>query len=284
MFPVSGLTTRAFQNFQASSTVRQTTVAEVEPTPNLVAQIIKSGAPKPHATVSNSMVAAVDSYTPPPGRNMAHYLTMDVAKAGNSVTSVVDALQRYLNVRPRREPMADPKDVASNDTFPTMIMDEVKAWSDNLPYQFSVNGVVQSQSQPNFYAQGGYLNVRIVGPGVSTVVTPATEGEPNVLFGPLATKGMYYPPAFAAQLAMSRISDMYNPANKMDVFTVGPENQRDVNTTLSEVAETLSAIGRGSELATPEGNLRAGILRFSTLTGYGRAPELFNTALAGRLG
>ncbi|MDR2456511.1 MAG: hypothetical protein LBE49_07970, partial [Deltaproteobacteria bacterium] len=137
------ITTRpneSFRPIQIASTVRATSVEAIDPVPNLVSQIIKSGSPKPHATISNAMVARVDSYTPPPGHNMAHYLALDVRKAGNGMTGVADAMQRYLDVSPTRKPGGDPKNMASLDSYPTLVIDEDQQWGPPHPYQFSVNG------------------------------------------------------------------------------------------------------------------------------------------------
>ncbi|MDR1080483.1 MAG: hypothetical protein LBQ79_05885 [Deltaproteobacteria bacterium] len=269
------------ESYQAAVTAREASVAVVDGAPNVVAQIIKSGAPKPHATVSNSMVAQVDEYTPPPGRNMRHYLALDVDKAGRSSTTVVDALQRFFNVRPRREPIADPKDIASTDSFPTLIMDEAQAYASEFPYQFSVNGVPQRQHSPNFFARGGALKIRIVGPGLSTVHTPETAGEPGMKVGPFAEGTNYYPPAYAAQLTMKDIQDRLDPANRMETFTVGPINVEDPNSTLARVANSLQPlraalfgpleIGASTSPAYAAGS-RAGY--WSGAAGVGGAPIL----------
>ncbi|MDR2612018.1 MAG: hypothetical protein LBG06_04000 [Deltaproteobacteria bacterium] len=267
--------------YQAAVTARQASVAVVDGAPNVVAQIIKAGAPKPHATVSNSMVAAVDEYTPPPGRNLRHYLALDVDKAGRNPTTVVDALQRYFNVRPRREPMADPKDIASTDSFPTLAMDEAAAYARNFPYQFSVNGVPQKQYSPNFYARGGALKIRILGPGVTTVHTPETSGEPGLKVGPFAEKGNYYPPAYAAQLTMDDILERLDPAIRIDTFTVGPVNVDDPNTTLARVAASLQPVRAAlfgplevgaSTVPAYAAGTRAGY--YSGASGYAGAPML----------
>jgi hypothetical protein len=271
----------SFEAYQAAVTAREASVAVVDGSPNVVAQIIKAGAPKPHATVSNSMVAAVDEYTPPPGRNMRHYLALDVDKAGRSVTTVVDALQRYFNVTPRREPIADPKDIASTDSFPTLVMDEAAAYADNFPYQFSVNGVPEQQHTPHFFARGGHLKIRILGPGTSTVHTPETAGEPGIKVGPFAESGNYYPPAFAAQLTMDDIQERLDPANAMETFAVGPVNVEDPNSTLARVANSLQPlraalfgpleIGASTSPAYAAG-ARAGY--YSGASGIGGAPLL----------
>jgi hypothetical protein len=272
-------------NYEASNYVRQAAVALTEGGPNTVAQIIKSGAPKPHATISDTMVAAVDKYTPPPGRNMRHYLALDVDKAGRNPTTVVDALQRYFNVRPRREPIADPQDIASTDSYPTLIMDEAQNRAEQqFPYRFSINGVVQNQIQPSFYARGGALKVRVLGPGVTSVQTPPTVGEPSIEVGPLATKGRYYPPAFAAQMTMDYIRQLNDPSQRMDVIYTGANPNRGVNDTLSSVAQTLAPL-RNSLANIAQTSITSGMPgnANAALNTYASTPRLFQNAVASGL-
>ncbi|MDR3154032.1 MAG: hypothetical protein LBW85_07140 [Deltaproteobacteria bacterium] len=268
--------------YQGAVTARQASVAVTDGAPNVVAQIMEAGAPKPHATVTNTMVAMVDRFTPPPGRNMRQYLALEVDKAGRSSTTVVDALQRYFNVRPRREPFADPKDIASTDSFPTLIMDEAAAYARNFPYQFSVNGIPVRQQTPDFYSRGGALKIRILGPGVSTVETPETSGEPGLKVGPFAEGTNYYPPAYAAQLAMQDIQERLHPDNRMETYTVGPPaSLDDPGSALARVMNSLQPVraalfgplepGAATAPAYAAGS-RAG--SYSGATGYAGAPLL----------
>ncbi|MDR2422087.1 MAG: hypothetical protein LBE01_01770 [Deltaproteobacteria bacterium] len=268
-------------SLQAASTIRQAFVEEVAGAPNVASQILRSGAPKPHATVSNSMVAAVDQYTPPPGRNMAHYLSLDVDKAGNGSTSIADALQRYMDVKPRREAEADPRDMAATDAYPTLVMDEDQAWAESLPYQFSLNGVTQKQIQPVFYTASGSLRARILGEGVSTIATPATEPDPSIPVGPSANRTMYYPPEAAAQLAMSRIFDMYYPDG---VPAMAPEADGDAgaNGSYKDVAETLADTRQLSQSGEGE-NVRTALNRYIGLNALGQTNRLYVTSLTGRM-
>ncbi|MDR2141990.1 MAG: hypothetical protein LBR11_09425 [Deltaproteobacteria bacterium] len=278
---VNNVPKEATKTYQAASTVRQAFVEQVEGAPNVVAQILRTGAPKPHATVSNAMVAAVDDFTPPPGRNMAHYLTLDVDKAGNGSTSVADALQRYLDVKPRREAEADPRDMAATDAYPTLVMDEDAAWAESLPYQFSLNGITQKQIQPIFYAVGGAVRARIQGVGISTITTPETEPEPSIPVGPSAFRGMYYPPEAAAQLAMDRIFDMYYPQG---VPAIAPKADGDTGASgsIKDVAETLADTRSLSQSGEGE-NIRTALNRYIGLNMVGQTNRLYPTALTGRM-
>ena len=280
MNPVASRSDDSFRPLQVAGTIRQTTVAVVQPTPNVVSSIIESGSPKPHATVSNPMVAQVDSYTPPPGRNMAHYLAIDVDKAGDSRASVADAMQRYLNVAPTRKPGGAPRDIASLDSPPSLIMAEDAAWSEPHPYKFSVNGVVQRQVQPTFYTQGGSTRVRVVGPVVAAIQTPATEGVEPLQVGPMPA-GAYYPPALAAQLSMRRLTDLYDESGKMEVQTVGPELNPGPNETLPKVAATLAPMREALGARISE-SVKSGMSHFANLGIYSQSPQLYLTALAAR--
>ncbi|MDR1487328.1 MAG: hypothetical protein LBT62_04975 [Deltaproteobacteria bacterium] len=281
MNPVSIRPQEAFLPLQVAGTIRQTSVAAVEPTPNVASSIIASGSPKPHATVSNAMVAMVDSYTPRPGRNLAHYLAIDVDKAGNDHTSVADALQRYLNVRPTRKPSGDPKDIASNDSYPTLIIDEAQEWTDPMPYKFSVNGVIQNQNQPTFFTLGGSIRIRVTSPGVTTITTPATQGGTVLQAGPIPP-GAYYPPEVAAQLSMRRLTDMFDASNDYQPLPIGgQDSDADLNETLGAVATTLAAMKYDVGPAISQ-NVRSGLNQFSNAGIYRDAPQLYLTAIASK--
>ncbi|MDR1872765.1 MAG: hypothetical protein LBS60_12740 [Deltaproteobacteria bacterium] len=277
---VNNVPSDSTKNFQAAATVRESFVERVDGAPNVVAQILRSGAPKPHATVSNAMVAAVDQYTPPPGRNMAHYLILDVDKAGNGSTSIADALQRYLDVKPRREAEADPRDMAATDAYPTLVMDEDTAWANSLPYQFSLNGITQKQIQPVFFAASGYLRGRIQGPGISTITTPATEPEP-VISGPSAVRSLYYPPEAAAQLSMNRIFDMYYP-NGVPSFPPAGDGDSGSNGSIKDVSETMADTRQLSQSGEGE-NLRTALNRYIGLNMVGQTNRVYPTSLTGRM-
>jgi hypothetical protein len=225
------------------------------------------------------MVASVDSYVPPPGRNMAHYLTLDVDKAGHDNVSIADALQRYLNVRPTRKPGGDPRDIGSLDSFPTLVIDEDQAWADPLPYKFSVNGVVQRQSQPTFFARGGALRLRVIGRGVSTVSTPATEPKPPLAAGP--PPGSYYPPEVAAQMAMRRLTDMFDDSGQRPPLSVGPDLVRTPNDVLEAAAQTLAVMNAPPAGPPISRNVRSGLNYFSNINIYNSSPQLYLTAVAG---
>jgi hypothetical protein len=266
----------SFKPLQVAGTIRQTSVALVEPSPNLASQIIKSGTPRPHATVNNPMVARVDSYTPPPGRNLAHYLAIDVDKAGNDEVSVTDALQRYLGVAPTRKPGGDPKNVASLDSFPTLVMAEDREWADAHPYRFSVNGVVQRQAQPSFYTLGGAMRIRLTGSGVAAIQTPATEGEPPLQVGPIPP-GAYYPPALAAQLAMRRLTDLMDDSGRLRLQTIGPDLSQNPDEALAQAAEAMAALRAGPKVSE---SVQAGLGHFASLGLYDKAPGLKLAAVA----
>ncbi|MDR2198521.1 MAG: hypothetical protein LBR53_03510 [Deltaproteobacteria bacterium] len=277
MNPVQ-LTYDNFSNYQAPSAVRAASVEYTDPSPNIVSQIMKSGAPKPHATISNNMVAAVDKYTPPPGINLPHYLALDVDKAKEGPTTVVDAIQRYFNVRPRREPLADPQDIASTDSYPTLIMDEISNNADLKPYHFSVNGIERKTDVNTFFTEAGHMRVRVVGPGVASIKTPATESEEPLEVGPIERASPYYPPAYASEIAANRLAYLFDPSRKMPVMHFGPNLNRGLNDTLSSVAYTLGPmrafLGNGRNAWT-----EPGANAYSSAGGYGSIPQLNLSAM-----
>jgi hypothetical protein len=279
MIPVQSIHREAFYPLQVAGTIRSTSVQAIKPTPNVVSQIIQSGSPNPHATVSNGMVARVDSYTPPPGRNMAHYLAMDVDKAGAENTTVADALQRYLNVSPTRDPGGDPKDIDSHDSYPSLIMGEDKAWQHNMPYEFSVNGVVHRQTQPTFFTRAGSLKIRVVGKGVSTVSTPSSDADPSLQAGPMPP-GAYYPVAVAAQLTMRRLSDMFAPKEGRPPILVGPALQGQEATAGTAATAAVTSSDPISVVPPISERVRQGLINFANMGIYKSSPQLFLTAMA----
>jgi hypothetical protein len=212
---------------------------------------------------------------------MAHYLTMDVDKAGNGPASIADALQRYLDVNPRREVEADPRDMAATDAYPTLVIDEDQAWAESMPYRFSLNGVQSQQTQPVFFTLGGSVRARVEGVGVTTLSTPATEPDDSIPVGPSATRSMYYPPEAAAQLAMTRIFDMYYPGG---VPAIAPEADGDTgaNGSIKDVAEILADTRNLSQSGEGE-NVRTALNRYIGLNMVGQTNRLYTTALNGRM-
>ncbi|MDR1677146.1 MAG: hypothetical protein LBS44_02000 [Deltaproteobacteria bacterium] len=272
---------QAYFPLQVAATIRSTSVGVNNPSPNVVDQIITSGSPKPQATVSNPMVTTVDSFSPLPGRNMAHYLALDVDKAGKENTTVSDALQRYLDISPTRKPGGDPKDVDSHDSYPTLIMDEDKAWEEILPYKFSVNGVVQRQAQPVFYAMAGSLKLRLVGRGVSTVTTPATEPSPTIPSGPIPALS-YYPPEVAAQLTMRRITDLMSDSNSGPDIKVGPELTNSPDEAVTNAANIMAILNVEPAGPTISEKVKEGLTNFANMGIYKSRPQLYLSALAAR--
>jgi hypothetical protein len=208
---------------------------------------------------------------------------MDVDKAGSENTTVADALQRYLNVSPTRKPGGDPRDIDSHDSYPSLIMGEDEAWRDIMPYRFSVNGMVQKQSQPTFFTRAGSLKIRVVGKGVSTVSTPATEPAPSLQAGPMPP-GAYYPTAVAAQLTMRRLTDMFAGGETRPPIKVGPDLEAAAQARLSGVEATEGAPGTvqapTSVVPAISENVRDGLVNFANMGIYKSSPRLYLTAMA----
>lgn len=85
--------------------------------PHLIAA---SRASRPEAGISNELVADVSDYSPLPGHQMGRHMRLDLQNnPGRQVDQVVDAIQRYLNIEPSREPTADPKAEAPLSAIPS---------------------------------------------------------------------------------------------------------------------------------------------------------------------
>jgi hypothetical protein len=141
------------------------------------------------------------------------------------------------------------------------------------PYHFSVNGTPRKADSPSFYADSGSLRIRIVGTGVSSIKTPATEADEPFQVGPIKSGAPYYPPQFAAQMAMDRLSEMFDPSKKAPVMKSGPDLNRGLNDTLSSVAYSLGPmrafLGNGSNSWTVPGANAS-----NSLGGYSNRPQL----------
>ncbi len=87
----------------------QFTVQNHNGIPNSIAM---GRAVKPRASVSNEMAAKALDFEPRPGRQPRQGMHLQVHNAPGPrerVDTVADAIQRYLNIKPRREATSDPK-------------------------------------------------------------------------------------------------------------------------------------------------------------------------------
>ncbi len=215
-------------------------------------------AAKPSAAANNEMAARVTGFDPKPGRHPRLGMHLQVQKApGSQVDTVIDAIQRYLNISPRREPTSDPKDEASIARHPQQIIEAASRWDDALPYQFAMNGAKSYQLRPEIRRWGGSLSATLVEPGLTGVAAPATReaqpgprdvpggnqpdlvfaaqaamrdmlefeaepAEPAVAVGqPNITGDPYFDPAFAAQNAMLKLREMLDRPRREEFVTVG---------------------------------------------------------------
>ncbi|MDR1922300.1 MAG: hypothetical protein LBS31_11250 [Candidatus Adiutrix sp.] len=189
--------------------------------PNSLQNTIASGrASAPVATVANEPVAEVLDFTPLPGRQPGRRMRLDVFEAPASrVDTVIDAIQRYLNIEPRREPTADPKNEASIARHPQQIIQAAQYWDDALPYQYAQNGVRTQHLQPEFRAWGASLTAQAEEAGTTGISAPPTRSPlPGRL--PLG-RYMPYDPARAAQEAMADLTGRLEPA-EVDFVQAGP--------------------------------------------------------------
>ncbi|MDR1044872.1 MAG: hypothetical protein LBP33_07110 [Candidatus Adiutrix sp.] len=183
--------------------------------PNLIAQ---GRAARPRATVSNALAATVSEYSPAAGSHRAQSMKLNLRSAPlPEVDKVADAIQRYLNIRPRREATSDPLDEASAARHPQQILQSGQRQAEARYYQFSANGVEQFQFQPEHRAWGGRLELTLGNEGSSGVQARPTASPLADSPGPKAA----YDSAFAAQETMSQMLEAASRP-KMEIRRVGP--------------------------------------------------------------
>ncbi|UQZ89218.1 hypothetical protein C4J81_08430 [Deltaproteobacteria bacterium Smac51] len=197
-------------------------------------------ATKPLPSVSNEQVATVTDFEPRAGRHMRQSMHLQVQNApGPQVDTVIDAIQRYLNISPRREPTSDPKAEDSIVRHPQQILQRAQRWDDALPYQFSINGAKSYQLQPEFHRWGGTLSADVNEPGLTGIEAPATRA-------PQPGSRINLEEVFAAQATMRDLE-----ANKSEPFspivTSGPPNITS-DPYFSPVSAAQNAMGRMREL------------------------------------
>ncbi len=184
-------------------------------TPNFIAA---SRATLPQAAISNDMVAAVNEYSPQPGLQPARHMRLDLQNnPGPQVDQIIDAIQRYLNIEPRREPTADPLAEASIARHPQQITSAAQRWAAERDYQFASNGAESYQFGPDYRAWGGRLDLTLQNPGTANIFAPATRSPQPARppqSAPGSTLGQYftYDPAHAAQDTMANILAVAAPS------------------------------------------------------------------------
>ncbi|MDL2226828.1 hypothetical protein LJB86_04155 [Deltaproteobacteria bacterium OttesenSCG-928-M10] len=179
--------------------------------PNSAANIIAAGrAAKPTATLSNELAASISSYSPPVGRTLARTMHLEVRNnPGSQIDSVADAIQRYLDIRPRNEPTADPLDEDSVARHPQQIIQSAGRWQNEMFYQFSANGLENLQNQAQFRTWSGNLDLKIENPGPAGVYAASSRSQ--MAGQSVSGRNITYDPAFAAQEAMASIAKAAEP-------------------------------------------------------------------------
>lgn len=194
--------------------------------PNSAAGIIAAGpASRPTATLSNGMAAEVTSFSPPVGRTLARTMHLKVQNTpGSRVDSVADAIQRYLDIKPRNEPTADPLDEDSVARHPQQVTQAAGRWQNELFYQFSANGLYNLQTKPQFRTWSGHLDLEIENPGPTGVFAPPSRSQVagRSVFGP----DMGFNPTFAAQQAVAATVGAAETGGAK-IFYSGPPLYRD---------------------------------------------------------
>ncbi|MDR2947029.1 MAG: hypothetical protein LBV79_09815 [Candidatus Adiutrix sp.] len=191
--------------------------------------IAQGRAPVPKVTISNDLAATIEAYQPKPGRQMAKTMNLDVQSTPPPrVDSVIDAIQRYLDIRPRREPTSDPKDEASIARHPQQIVESASRWAADR-YQFANNGVALQQYRPENTAWGGSLNMTLRNEGsAGLAATPSRSpwvGPPLTASASALGTNPVHDPVDAAQAAMGQMLEMQAP--KPQYLTAGPGNMVD---------------------------------------------------------
>lgn len=198
------------------------TVNGVNRTPHLIAA---SRASRPEAGISNEMVADVSDYSPLPGHQMSRHMRLDLQNTpGRQVDQIVDAIQRYLNIEPRREPTADPKAEDSIVRHPQQIIQSTQRWNDATYYQFATNGAENYQFRPEYRAWGGGLELKLENEGTANIYAPPTS-SPQPGFSSVGHT-IAHDPARAAQESMAQLSEIFDrsaestflPTNLSDIL------------------------------------------------------------------
>lgn len=173
---------------------------------NRIPSLIAAGrAVRPSASASNPLAASVSEYSPRPGGELWRQMHLDVQNTPPPKNDkIIDAIQRYLDIRPRREATADPLDEASIVRHPQQLAQAAGRWADARYYQFAANGVERYQFQPEFRAWGGRLEVTMNNPGQTDI------SAPPVISPPAGTTAAQAEPdlAFAAQKAAGELKEL----------------------------------------------------------------------------
>jgi hypothetical protein len=175
------------------------------------------------AHVQNPLVAEVRSFQPGPAARPPRQNHLNVHSApGSRHDAVVRALQRYLDVKPRRQPSADPRDEASAARHPQGLLEAGFRWAQDVFYQFTDNGAAHYQLQPDYRLWGGTLELELKGAGRTAVSAPAT-GTGAEASGAGADK-FGYDPANAAQETQARMNEILaaRQGAQREAILVGP--------------------------------------------------------------
>lgn len=214
--------------------------------PNRIPHLIAAGrASVPTASISNPLAASVAEYSPQPGDRLARQMHLDVQNTpASKVDNVADAIQRYLGIRPRREPTADPLDEASVARHPQQLNQSASRWAEARYYQFGANGLERYQFQPEYRAWGGGLEIDIAGEGQADISAPAHRSPISVAGGISEQTAADPDLVFAAQKTMSAIEE--GRPQPADWLKVGPSPVTEDPAAFIQAAQrTLTAIEAG---------------------------------------
>jgi hypothetical protein len=184
------------------------------------------------AHVQNPLVAEVRSFQPGFAARPLRQNHLNVRNApGSRHDAVVRALQRYLDVKPRRQPSADPRDEASVARHPQGLLEAGSRWAQDVFYQFTDNGATNYQLRPDYRLWGGTLELELKGAGRTSVSAPATGAgaEASGAAAPAEAGKFGYDPANAAQETQARMNEILaaRQGASREAVKVGPPTMND---------------------------------------------------------
>lgn len=214
--------------------------------PDRVPRLIAAG----QASISNPLVASVSEYSPQPGNRLARQMHLDVQNTpGSKVDNVVDAIQRYLDIRPRREPTADPLDEASVARHPQQLNQPAARWAKARYYQFEANGLERYQFQPKFRAWGGRLELNIANQGQADISAPAHRSPLSGAGGlpSRAAEPEAFAPSEAFRTAVARAKEGFEKIVSPPVKVGAPNQSEDILASPNKAWSTSTVIDKALE-------------------------------------
>jgi hypothetical protein len=184
------------------------------------------------AHVQNPLVAEVRAFQPGPAARPLRQNHLNVQNVpGSRHDAVVRALQRYLDVKPRRQPSADPRDEASVARHPQGLLEAGFRWAQDVFYQFTDNDAAHYQLQPDYRLWGGTLEMELKSAGRTAVSAPATGAGAGAseAEAPTSVGKFGYDPANAAQETQAKMNEILaaRQGSPREAVLTGPPGMND---------------------------------------------------------